>query len=413
MRNLQLEDKKKLEEFRLIRQGFESQQIELIRQRKQFNFEYKNLEKIRDLRQLQNRHYQEGVSQSILLSLDASQRERSLPKTYNMLQHERSLPKRTRVNLGNLGLNDRDVKVLRSVLSEKSLDGLTSLKFNNNTNVRERASLREFLDRLPEGLQSLNLSGNQLFGKLVSDLRVDRPRTQLLHLNLENTQLGDRGVAQLLRSGFLGEVPQLETLDLSKNGLTSACCRLLQQTFLGSPSGTLRELYLHWNRIDSSGGVALAEGLRVASGLVVLDLSQNSLGADKSLEAGRKIVAAVHENNQQSGKGVRHLDLSFNGFCLKECEQISRALHENHSIYGVHIEGNQGCLIDKQGFMKGLSREDIFRQTLQQTIIRSRIQGTRPVKNSNIRDQCWICQGWIQFKFIYRVNQEKNNKIIP
>jgi hypothetical protein len=61
----------------------------------------------------------------------------------------------------------------------------------------------------------------------------------------------------------------------------------------------------------------------------------------------------------ENNLSVVHLDLSVNNFTLSECKQIkdvhtfilSKALKQNHSIYGFHFAGNYGY-IDAKGFLQ-------------------------------------------------------------
>ena len=99
----------------------------------------------------------------------------------------------------------------------------------------------------------------------------------LKNLNLECNQLGDLGVMELLK--FSGnQIRSIKILNLSNNNLTSVCCDTIGR-FLGI-NDSLRELYLHWNKIDYIGGELLFSNIIGGKNksLQVLDLSHNNLG---------------------------------------------------------------------------------------------------------------------------------------
>ena len=64
-------------------------------------------------------------------------------------------------------------------------------------------------------------------------------------------------------------------------------------------------------------------------------------------------AAQVWADTFKSNTQLVHLDLSYNSFERRELEVIGEALKENHTLMGLHIEGNEGRL-DPQGFIKPL-----------------------------------------------------------
>ena len=73
----------------------------------------------------------------------------------------------------------------------------------------------------------------------------------LENLNLEGNQLGEIGVMELLK--FSGnQIISIKILNLSDNNLTSVSCETIGRFLRKNDS--LRELYLHWNKIDHKGG---------------------------------------------------------------------------------------------------------------------------------------------------------------
>lgn len=93
-----------------------------------------------------------------------------------------------------------------------------------------------------------------------------------------------------------------------------------------SQNSSIKELYLHWNRLKEAVNFLEVVG---SSNLKVLDLGNNSLGQASNIAA----LAEVFVKNEE----LVHLDLSFNQFDLEQTEALSKALSQNHTIYGFHF----------------------------------------------------------------------------
>jgi len=48
---------------------------------------------------------------------------------------------------------------------------------------------------------------------------------------------------------------------------------------------------------------------------------------------------------------LRHVDLSYNCLDAKECEIFAEAIHDNHTLWGLHMMGNE-CVVDSMNFVK-------------------------------------------------------------
>ena len=51
-----------------------------------------------------------------------------------------------------------------------------------------------------------------------------------------------------------------------------------------------------------------------------------------------------------------HLDISFDAFDSKEIEVISTGLNENHTLLGIHAEGND-CTVTSLGFLEAFDHD--------------------------------------------------------
>ena len=97
---------------------------------------------------------------------------------------------------------------------------------------------------------------------------------------MEGCNLGDEGVEEILQAIALaqGDI-KLKTIDFSRNGIGSRGAKAIAE-YLDSQvlSSQLTCLILHWNKLGPLGGEKLAEVLRFAQSLEILDLSFCSLG---------------------------------------------------------------------------------------------------------------------------------------
>lgn len=62
-------------------------------------------------------------------------------------------------------------------------------------------------------------------------------------------------------------------ISLCNNNITNRSSYALEDTIKSLPK--LRELYLHWNRIQGEGGTLILEACRAVRNIRVLDLSYN------------------------------------------------------------------------------------------------------------------------------------------
>lgn len=201
----------------------------------------------------------------------------------------------------------------------------------------------------------------------------------------------------------------LKRLNLSRNYLTNLSGEPLKSVLKNS---YLSELYLHWNQIKAAGGTKIFQGLMDNDFVQVLDLSWNSLGG------GNPSIAPVISELLQSKNTDRlaHLDLSNNYFTLEESKIIANGLENNHSVFGFHFGGNHGY-VDSKGF---LIVHDGMGKDLSEMHLNRRIAGWGFGKGGvklglgcnvtlgsagkkkhleEMRDRCWLCDGWSSFKF--------------
>ncbi|CAK0802441.1 unnamed protein product, partial [Prorocentrum cordatum] len=121
----------------------------------------------------------------------------------------------------------------------------------------------------------------------------------------------------------------LMSLDVSYNGLRGdPAYALLQGVYTnGQNEGELRDLNLGWN--------CLGEG--AAHGRVT-----------------RMLSSVLNDC-----KSLFHLDISYNHFSAEDCDLLADGIRKNHSLWGVHIEGNK-AMIDADGFICVFQEEGVM-----------------------------------------------------
>ena len=110
-------------------------------------------------------------------------------------------------------------------------------------------------------------------------------------------------------------------------------------------STSLEELYIACNYLSAKSGEKIFSELSNNTVLKILDYSMNQLGDDESLNCATAIANCFKVN-----KSLHHLDLSFNNFNKEATGIISEGLSSNHSLYGLHYQGNYGW-INSKGFL--------------------------------------------------------------
>mmetsp|Transcript_6210 Transcript_6210/g.15516 ORF Transcript_6210/g.15516 Transcript_6210/m.15516 type:complete len:861 (+) Transcript_6210:1384-3966(+) len=269
---------------------------------------------------------------------------------------------------------------------------------NRASDASLRILLKELHQNQKEGsntLQELRLSKNRLgrqsFQNLSSLLKVKG--SSLVKLSLEETGVNDPAmvvIAQALQSSK----QTLSHLNLAKNQIGDAGAGSMARAL--SVNQKLRQLDMSWNNIGWRGGLALARGLS-KSRLSHLDLSWNSMGSnmDRGRECSSALSVALEVNME-----LLHASFSHNNFSTLDCESIAKGLRANHSLMGLHMEGD--AVLDARGFLStmesGAQDWDGGGSHVFTRILRPRVRGREawnPVSN------CWICEKWVECRFAW------------
>lgn len=192
---------------------------------------------------------------------------------------------------------------------------------------------------------------------------------------------------------ILADHQRLNEINLAKNNITSLSCKgiaqLIAETFY------LESINLHWNSIKAEGANMILHALARNSNVKIVDLSWNIIGSNNSKE-----FAIEFSKLLGSQESLLHVDISHNRIDTESCRIISEGLKQNHSLWGLHIMGNEGK-VDTKGFLLSGKLE----HTISMEQFARRINGRSMVQKPVIEDEktesdnCWICEGWNEVLF--------------
>jgi hypothetical protein len=277
-----------------------------------------------------------------------------------------------------------------------------------------------YAEAMAEGFKSLkvrkvNLKNNGLSDSSTCKIVANLDPKYCTELNIAENHIGIRTIEAICKI-CASQISRLQTLNLESNGLcdkhiTVLCssllaCDRLRELFLSrnkiSEEGAislasyvystlrLEKLDLSWNCIRGLGGQKIFKGIEGNESIQVLDLSWNSLASPKE-ESCVQIMAETLQLN----KSLVHLDISHNMLESSDCLLLQKSLNENHSILGLHVEGNHADL-DTKGYL-------IVTQSIDSS---SSLNCSRIVYKSKALKQknknCWICQRWNEIEFRWR-----------
>jgi len=97
---------------------------------------------------------------------------------------------------------------------------------------------------------------------------------------------------------------------------------------------------------------AFSNGKRLGN-LRHLNLGWNCMGhGKKHVSVAKRLAALLKETNR-----LVHLDLSYNHFNASHCAILAQGVYNNHTLWGLHIDGNAGTL-DADGFIRPFDDEE-------------------------------------------------------
>ena len=299
----------------------------------------------------------------------------------------------TSLNFEQFGYGDSYAAAVSIAMSHRP--ELETINFRNNR-LHESGVLK-ILETIEFGthLKELDLSENQLGVKSVEKLAsMLQSNCSIQKLSLEKCLPNKQLVNSILLSASRNI--RLTTLNLSRNAITASSAKELRTLLDGNI--TLKVLDLHWNSLRGAGAVELLKGLAKNNTLEALDASWNALGRDENMEVIKALEKVFGENTS-----LLHLDLSNNYFTLEECTLLADSLNCNHTILGLHMDGND-CSVDSKGFLIPVKdkRKDIDGH------LSHRLFGKR--RNHGDGGTCWLCDRWQAVTFEWSMESVQWNR---
>ena len=319
----------------------------------------------------------------------ACQRSLLVPRRHflEMIEHGTDATAESRISLGNKSMGDAQASLLSEPISQQVRRGASSIDLSSNR--IGGSSIEQFATALgstPCFLEVLDLSRNTLGISTIPSITQIIDATKLVLLNLNENNLKDSSIEMLAAS--LESNRTLTWLDLGKNEVSRLGAIALAS--LVRKNATLLSLGLSWNSVSGEGAVALCSALEDNVSLKTLDLSFNTMG-NRSRPIVSKALAKVMRKNQT----LTHLDISHNQFGQRECRVLGLALNSNHTLFGLHLEGN-AAYTDARGFIRPRSSTFSAMVTGDLRRLHANIMHY-PANDLCELDQsggCWLCGGW-------------------
>ncbi|KAM3145067.1 hypothetical protein pb186bvf_002742 [Paramecium bursaria] len=382
---------------------------------------YRNFNKIKYL--VKNENYQ--VNKTSYSMLRQANKQDILPKTLGMLNQQQHLSMAGKLS------NPQYFNMFLEGLNSQEFRYLESLDISNN-NITPHLTSQciypiqiQLYKNLPLSLDKINLANTKL-NKLHIDSVNYILQNKIQNIQLQNNTLNDlKEISQTLRN-----YDSIYILNLSANKIGNQSIQDLNQYIRQTQN--LQELYQSYNRIRRN-------RLIKNQSLKVLDLSYNSLG--RNLLCTQSLCELIKKPNLE----ILHYDLSHNNFSEAEVNLIATELSFNQTIYGFHFDGNGHNFVNSRGFLVYEQEQIKFDQNqiykeldyvsdvknyrlmrknslLQKFIGKQpqivRVNGVRQIQSTNIvfnqmKDICWICQGWVEIKFTYHPKRSGQLESFP
>ena len=293
----------------------------------------------------------------------------------------RKIPKinLTSFNLHDYGLGDNQAKVLSSAI--RSMNRLERINVRGN-GMNDSGAFSIVNSLNPDNIRVLDISNNKIGLRSLNSLSeiLTNEYSSLEELNLESSKITTKGLTILCSS--IKHNKSLKTLNLANNRLGPGSG--FQLADMLDYNNYVESLDLQWNFIRASEAILFFQALKNNCGIKILDLSWNSMGHDGILKSIKMIAEALGGNEV-----LQHLDLSNNTFSLQDCNLIAEQLKNNHTIRGLHFEGNHGK-VDSLGFIQPLA-------TIGNLVISKRTSRIASKKLETSSEKCWICNKWADF----------------
>ena len=344
------------------------------------------------------------------------------------------------------------INLEKNRLSDLSLIPLLKTILNNN-------NLLEKLLEINLSYNKIGVGSVELLVKYMLDYNCF-----LQNLNMENNSLGNINAIKIMEAISKNLKHEFKYLNLAKNLLDDDIADGLANLIKNCDK--LKVLILYQNQLSNKGGGILMKEIKNHSGLKILDLSWNLLGENLDKESSNlNDLLKLKKNNsnlilnnaylneikysslkleRNSSYSYRnkitrnkvsyfatqlcelfhnkqcellHLDISYNNINYIDCKEISEHIKHNHTILGIHVDGNN-MYTDGFGFVYPINKSEYKEDHFAKSQIFYRISEEHPLISSNTinlkklrgKNNCWICEGWREIKFNYKPNDVTKNE---
>ena len=324
----------------------------------------------------------------------------------------------------------------------------------------------------------LDISYNKLGTESINSLGkfLNDPYSVLQHLNIEGNLFGNRLIIDLIKIIAKSKSDIISYLNFGVNNINDDCS--LEMALLVKLCVYLKVLILYQNNFKNFGMSLIMSEIKKHINLKFLDISWNLIGSNlnediptreelikdykdksdqkrvfnnaeleeiritlkfpkpniiSSLSKSKSLPDIKSKKNKLSpftkelcdlfkNKEIQllHLDISHNNIGYFDCKQIEIDVKNNHSILGIHVDGNN-MYIDELGFIHAIDKIDYEKNYFAYSQIFYRIDNEHPLIKSNIlnikkirgKNNCWICEGWREKYFEYFITDEYKNIPCP
>ena len=316
--------------------------------------------------------------------------------------------------IGNLGSESlvNFLKYDRCVIEELNIEN-NNLKDNNIINISNALIKNKYIK-----LYYLNLGKNNITdssSKIISNLISEKYTLKILILRFNN--LCNQGATIIMNK--IKNLSNLKILDLSWNKIGDDLTKepLFEEIVNEYPNDSLRKFpNYELNKCFST------MRLEFKKNPLLTDNSKKSIikttnSKDKQIKLPKvKITIPIRQPSSFSKElssylsmkknPLVHLDISNNNLSYEDCNLISKESKNNHSILGIHLEGNE-MIIDSLGFIspikkdkKKISKIHLYNKLdTDYVLFKSNIDNVRKIRSNN---KCWICEGWREIEFIFK-----------
>lgn len=411
-------------------------------------------------------NYKKLIRKGILNSKTPSFNFLEAAEKYKIVANPVGLLKRNgnseKIDLKHYGKGDNHLQALTNCF--KTADHITEIdlqdnRLTNHSVVPMFEALKSNV-KCAKNISMINLSFNKLGKESINALSlfIQEPDCELSHINLEANCLGNDVIISLLNNICVHINHKLKYINLGQNNLTDLCAFSLANFV--EKCAFLKVLILYWNSIRNHGASLIVSKMKKHFELKFFDISWNLIGnslldsvptkeeLEKSNKESKNYINAdlneirstdfnpfakkklnplktavslfakeLGELFKEKSSELIHLDISHNNIGQADFVHLSEEVKNNHVILGIHCDGNEAA-IDELGFMKAVGKSNFESSHYANSQIYYRISEEHPLISTNVinvrkiraKNNCWICEGWRETKFVYSL--KSNNKEI-